>query len=66
VGRGERALGGEIPFDRNEYLGEFARTNEGLDGRCDGLKSGRAKPIDGEEALARLKAKTEARGHGGE
>jgi hypothetical protein len=32
-----------------------------LDSRYDDLKSGRVKPIDGEEAFARLKAKTEVR-----
>jgi len=31
-----------------------------LDSRYDELKSGRVEPIDGEEAFARLKAKTEA------
>jgi hypothetical protein len=31
-----------------------------LNNRYDELKSGRVRPIDGEEAFARLKAKTEA------
>jgi hypothetical protein len=31
-----------------------------LDSRYDELKSGRMKPIDGEEAFSLLKAKTEA------
>jgi len=31
-----------------------------LNSRYDHLKSGRVKPVDGEEALARLQAKTEA------
>jgi hypothetical protein len=31
-----------------------------LNRRYDELKSGRVKPIDGEEAFARLQAKTEA------
>jgi hypothetical protein len=43
------------------YVPELARTREMLDSRYDDLKSGRVKPIDGEEAFARLKAKTEAR-----
>ncbi|MFZ0961623.1 MAG: hypothetical protein WAO35_12020 [Terriglobia bacterium] len=42
------------------YLGEVAQTREMLDSRYDELKSGRVTPIDGEEAFARLKAKTEA------
>jgi hypothetical protein len=36
------------------------RAREMLDSRYDDLKSGRVKPIDGEEAFARLKEKTEA------
>ena len=42
------------------YLDELTRTQNTLDSRYDGLKSGRVKAIDGEEAFARLKAKTEA------
>jgi hypothetical protein len=42
------------------YLDELAQTRDMLDSRYDDLKSGRAKPIDGEEAFARLKARTEA------
>ncbi len=42
------------------YLDELARTRDMLDSRYDELKSGNVKPIDGEEAFARLKAKTEA------
>ena len=45
------------------YLEELAATRESLDSRYDDLKSGRVKPIDGEEAFARLKAKTEAQRH---
>jgi predicted transcriptional regulator len=41
------------------YLDELAQTREMIDSRYDELKSGRVKPIDGEEAFARLKAKTE-------
>jgi len=41
------------------YLEELAETRNTLDRRYDELKSGRVKPIDGEEAFARLKAKTE-------
>jgi len=42
------------------YLDEQAQTQDMLDSRYDDLKSGRVKPIDGEEAFSRLKAKTEA------
>ena len=42
------------------YLDELGRTRDMLDSRYDELKSGSVKPIDGEEAFARLKAKTEA------
>lgn len=43
------------------YLAERAATREMLDSRYDDLKSGRVKPIDGEEAFARLKTKAEAK-----
>jgi predicted DNA-binding protein len=43
------------------YLDELEQTRGMLDSRYDDLKSGRMKPIDGEEAFACLKAKTEAR-----
>jgi len=42
------------------YFDEVVRTRDMLDSRYDELKSGRVKSIDGEEAFARLKAKTEA------
>jgi hypothetical protein len=42
------------------YFDELGRTRDMLNSRYDELKSGSVKPIDGEEALARLKAKTEA------
>ena len=42
------------------YLDELAQTRDMLDSRYDDMKSGRVKPIEGEEAFARLKAKTEA------
>ena len=43
------------------YFDELAQTREMLDQRLDDLESGRAKPIDGEEAYRRLMEKTEAR-----
>ncbi len=42
------------------YFNELVQTRDMLDTRYDELKSGRVKPIDGEEAFNRLKAKTEA------
>ena len=42
------------------YFDELVQTRDTLDDRYDELKSGSVKPIDGEEAFARLKAKTEA------
>jgi hypothetical protein len=42
------------------YFDELAQTREMLDSRYDELKSGKVKPIDGEEAFARLMARTEA------
>jgi predicted transcriptional regulator len=41
------------------YLDELAATQEMLNRRYDDLKNGKVKLIDGEEAFARLKAKTE-------
>ena len=45
------------------YLDELTGVRETLNNRYDDLKSGRVNPIDGEEAFARLKAKTEAERH---
>jgi hypothetical protein len=42
------------------YFDELASTRGMLNSRYDELKSGKVQPIDGEEAFARLKAKTEA------
>lgn len=42
------------------YFDELAQTRNMLNSRYDELKSGGVKPIDGEEAFARLKASTEA------
>jgi hypothetical protein len=43
------------------YLNELARVRDQLDSRYDDLKSGRVKPLDGEEALARLREKSKRR-----
>ena len=42
------------------YIEELLRVRGTLNRRYDELKSGTVKPIDGEEAFLRLKAKTEA------
>ena len=41
------------------YFEELSQVREMLNGRYDDLTSGKVRPIDGEEAFARLKAKTE-------
>jgi predicted transcriptional regulator len=43
------------------YLQELAHTRQMLDGRYDDVKSGRVKPIDGEEAFTSLRRKSELR-----
>jgi predicted transcriptional regulator len=40
------------------YLQELAEVREMLDGRYDGFKSGRVKPVDGEKAFAVLRRKS--------
>jgi predicted transcriptional regulator len=40
------------------YLQELAQVREMLDSRYDDLKSGRVKPLDGEEAFAELRRKS--------
>jgi predicted DNA-binding protein len=44
------------------YLAEVAETRNLLASRYDELKSGRVKPIDGEEAFSRLRRKSKGRG----
>lgn len=43
------------------YIDELAEVRNMLDSRYDDIKSGRVKPIDGEEAFARLRRKSEER-----
>ena len=43
------------------YFDELAQAREMLDRRYDDLKSGKVKPIPGDEVVARLRAKSEAR-----
>jgi predicted transcriptional regulator len=40
------------------YLQELTQVRDMLDGRYDELKSGRVKPVDGEEAFANLRRKS--------
>jgi predicted transcriptional regulator len=46
------------------YLEEVAAVRKALDSRYDDLKSGRVKPIDGEQAFRRLREKSERRRSG--
>ena len=43
------------------YLQELAQVREVLDRRYDDIKSGRVKPVDGEESLANLRSKSKER-----
>jgi predicted transcriptional regulator len=43
------------------YLDEVAQVRHTLDRRYDDLKSGRVKPVPGDEVFARLRAKSAAR-----
>jgi predicted DNA-binding protein len=43
------------------YLDELEQTRGMLDSRYDDLKSGKVKPISGEEVIARLREKSAAR-----
>jgi predicted transcriptional regulator len=43
------------------YLRELAEVHELLDGRYDDVKSGRVKPLDGDEAFARLRQNSKDR-----
>jgi predicted transcriptional regulator len=43
------------------YLQELTQVREVLDRRYDDIKSGRVKPVDGEESLANLRSKSKER-----
>jgi len=43
------------------YLQELTQVREMIDTRYDDLKSGRVKPVDGEQAFANLRRKSKAR-----
>ena len=43
------------------YLAELAELRSPLDDRYDEIKDGRVKPIDGEEALKRIRTRSEHR-----
>ena len=43
------------------YLDELTHTREMLDSRYDDVKSGRVKPLDGDEAFATLRRKSRER-----
>lgn len=46
------------------YLTELSQLRSTLDARYDDIKSGRTKPIDGEEAFTRLRKKKTDRSRG--
>lgn len=46
------------PYD---YCMELSQVHQMLDTRYDEIKSGRVKPVDGEEAFSRLRQKSQAR-----
>ncbi len=43
------------------YLAELGQVRKMLDGRYDDIQSGRAQPIDGEDAFAKLRQKSQDR-----
>jgi predicted transcriptional regulator len=55
-----RAPGDLIEDAMAGYLQELAQVRGMLDGRYDDLKSGRVKPVDGEEAFAKLRRKSKS------
>jgi predicted transcriptional regulator len=60
------ATTGRAPDDLVEdamagYLAELVEVRKTLDGRYDEIRSGRVKPIDGEEAFDRLRRKSQDR-----
>jgi len=60
------ATTGRAPEDLVEdamsgYLEELTQTRKMLDSRYDEIKSGRVKPIDGEEAFNRMRRKSQER-----
>lgn len=57
---------GRAPSDLIEdamagYLLEVSQVRDLLDGRYDDLKSGRVKPVEGEDAFAKLRQKSKER-----
>jgi predicted DNA-binding protein len=60
------ATTGRTPEDLIEdamsgYLAELTQTRRMLDDRYDEIKSGRVKPIDGQDALTRIRGKSDDR-----
>ncbi len=56
-----RAPGDLIEDAMAGYLQELAQVRGMLDSRYDDLKSGRVKPVDGEEAFSNLRSKSKER-----
>ena len=61
TGRGANELVEDV---MTGYLNELAEVRGLLDSRYDDLKNGRVKPIDGEEAFARIRDKSKRRRDG--
>jgi predicted DNA-binding protein len=59
-----RALDDLVEDAMAGYLQELAQVRETLDSRYDDLKDGSVKAVDGEEAFARLRRKSEDRRSG--
>jgi predicted transcriptional regulator len=56
-----RALDELVEDAMTGYLAELAQVRDMLDGRYDDMKSGRVQPVDGEEAIRRLRQKSQDR-----
>ncbi len=56
-----RAAGELLQDAMTGYFEELTQLRGMLDSRYDDIKSGNVKPIDGEEAFARLRSKSEVR-----
>jgi predicted transcriptional regulator len=56
-----RAPGDLVEDAMSGYLAELTEVRNMLDGRYDDIKTGRVQPIDGEDAFARMRQKSQDR-----
>lgn len=56
-----RAPGDLVEDAMSGYLAELTEVRNMLDGRYDDIKTGRVQPIDGEDAFARIRQKSQDR-----